>query len=178
MAFENHTSASTAQLKDLWVGAQTYLATQTIPLNPVTAAARGTPVTYSPANSRAYEIEPNGLGVYAVTDLTVAQLQSENPGMQLQHPSDPTGVVHCPDNTTHARYCVSYCKDGAVYVAASQVLNPGATGYEFQNVILMRLGHDVSGPLIPTIRPKRSAPVTEDICTPKEAVTEDICRPK
>jgi hypothetical protein len=145
MAFDNHTSASADQLKELWVGAQTYFATQTIPLNPVTAAAKGAPVTYSTADSRAYQIEPNGLSVYAVPDLTVAQLQSENPGVQLHHPTDPTGVVHCPDNASNARYCVSYCEGGAVYVAVSQVLNPDATGWEFQNVILMRLGYNVSG---------------------------------
>jgi hypothetical protein len=144
-AFDNHSSASTEQLKELWVGAQTQLATQAIPLNPVTASVKGTPVTYSPANSRAYTIEPDGLGVYGVPDLTVAQLQSENPGVPLQHGSDPTGIIHCPENANHVRYCVSYCEGGAVYAAASQVLNPSATGYEFQNVILMRLGYDVAG---------------------------------
>ena len=82
--------------------------------------------------------------VETIADLTVAQLQAENPGTSLRHNSDPTGIVHCPSNSERAKYCASYVSGTSIYVAASLEYSDNATGYEMQNIILARLGYDIS----------------------------------
>ncbi len=147
-SFDNRTNggATDAQLQALWRQAQQQLATQNIPLNPVTALTQGAaPQTLSP-DSRANGVQPQCIAVIAVPDLTVAQLQAENPGVTLQHDTDPTGVIHCPEGA-QAKYCCAFTSsnNAGIYVAASQVLNGGATGWEFENIILARLGYNTAG---------------------------------
>lgn len=134
---------SDPQLQTLWEQAQNTLATQMITLNAAyVAEGREAAVVIAP-DYRALSVSPAGVSVNPVPDLTVAQLQSENPGAQLQHNTDPTGVIHAPAGSS-ASYCASYTQGSAVYVSASLEYSAGATGYEFQNVILERLGYDVS----------------------------------
>ena len=146
--FDNQTSggATDSQLQALWQQAQQDLATQPIVLNPVAAQMQGATLQTIAPDSRATGVQPQCIAVVAVPDLTVAQLQAENPGVALQHNTDPTGIIHCPDGAL-AKYCHSFTASNnqAAYVAASMVLNFGATGWEFENIILARLGYNTAG---------------------------------
>lgn len=147
-SFDNQTNggATDSQLQALWQQAQMELATQPIPLNPVTVQMQGGALVTITPDSRADTVQPECTAVIAIHDLTVAQLQAENPGVALQHNTDPTGIIHCPEGAM-ARYCHSFTASNnrAVYVSASEVLNFGATGWEFENIILARLGYSTSG---------------------------------
>lgn len=146
--FDNQTNraATDAQLQTLWQQAQQELATQPIALNPVAVQMHGATLVSIAPDSRASAVQPQGVAVIAVPDLTVAQLQAENPGVALQHNTDPTGVIHCPEGAL-AKYCHSFTASNneAAYVSTSMVLNFGATGWEFENIILARLGYDTAG---------------------------------
>ena len=99
---------SNPQLVALWAGAQQYLATNNIVLN---AAAMvvfpGISPDTHPPDQRALTTSDAGVTVTTIPDLTVSQLQAENPGILLQHNTDPTGIVHCPLNSEDAKYCGS-----------------------------------------------------------------------
>ena len=147
-SFDNQTNggATNSQLQALWQQAQQDLATQTIALNPVTVQMQGGTLQSVAPDTRADGVQPNCIAVITVPDLTVAQLQAENPGVALQHNTDPTGIIHCPAGA-QAKYCHSFTASNnqAAYVSASEVLNFGATGWEFENIILARLGYDTAG---------------------------------
>ena len=139
--FVNQTNgfATSSDLAEMWQRAQHTLATETIPLNPVKAQFQHVPLTYIAADPRAYDIHPSCTTVRAVADLAVAALPASLRGKGYV---DPTGVIRCGGPTG---YCHSYTDNHDVWVAQSMVLNDGATGWEFQNIILTRLGHDDSG---------------------------------
>jgi hypothetical protein len=147
-AFDNQTNggATNSQLQALWQHARQDLATQTIALNPVTVQMQGGTLQTIAPDTRANGVQPNCIAVITVPDLTVAELKAENPGVTLQHNTDPTGIIHCPAGAL-ARYCHSFTASNnqAAYVSASEVLNFGATGWEFENIILARLGYDTEG---------------------------------
>lgn len=147
-SFDNQTNggATNTQLQALWQQAQQDLATQSIALNPVTVQMQGGTLQTIAPDSRAGGVQPNCIAVITVPDLTVAELQAENPGVALQHNANPTGVIHCPAGAL-AKYCHSFTASNnqAAYVSASEVLNFGATGWEFENIILARLGYDTAG---------------------------------
>lgn len=146
--FDNrtHGGATDSQLQALWQQAQQELATQPIPLNPVAAQMQGGTLETIAPDLRASGVQPQCIAVISVPDLTVAQLQAENPGIALQHKVDPTGVIHCPEGAL-AKYCHSFTASNneAAYVSVSMVLNFGATGWEFENIILARLGYNTAG---------------------------------
>ena len=139
-------AATDPQLRGLWQQAQVELSTQPISLNPVTVQMRGGTLVTVPPDARANTVQPDCIAVIAIPDLTVAQLQAENPDSVLQHYTDPTGIIHCPSGAA-AKYCHSFTASNnrAAYVSASGVLNFGATGWEFENIILARLGYDTAG---------------------------------
>ena len=129
----------------MWGRAQQYLATNNIVLNAAALAVYpGISPNTQPPDQRALATGCDGVTVTTLLDLTVAQLQAENPGATLRHNIDPTGVVHCPSNNEGAKYCASYVSGTNIYVAASLEYSDNATGYEMQNVILARLGYDIS----------------------------------
>jgi hypothetical protein len=140
--------ASDPQLVAMGGRAQQHLATVNIVLN--AAVVKTTPGTLPdtvPPDPRALTVGYDGVTVTVVPDLTVAQLKAENPGIALRHKRDPTGVIHCPLPTTPPTtgYCASYLSGDSIYVAKSLEYDDGATGYEMQNIILERLGYDISG---------------------------------
>jgi hypothetical protein len=136
---------SDSQLVAMWDRAQQYLATNNIVLNAAAMAVfPGISPDTHPPDQRALTTSDAGVTVATLPDLTVAQLQAENPGVTLHHNTDPTGVVHCPSNSEGAKYCASYVSGTSIYVAASLEYSDNATGYEMQNVILSRLGYDIS----------------------------------
>jgi len=137
--------ANDPQLAAMWERAQQYLATNNIVLNAAALVVfPGISPDTHPPDQRALATTNAGVTVATIADLTVAQLQAENPGTSLRHNSDPTGIVHCPSNSEGAKYCASYVSGTSIYVAASLEYSDNATGYEMQNIILARLGYDVS----------------------------------
>ena len=117
---------SDPRLQALWVGAQQAIAYQPIVLNAaLVAEGRQTvPETIAP-DLRALGVSPQGVTVTPVPDVS-------------------PGVIAAPAGAS-ANWCHSYTQGSAVYVAASLEYSAGATGWEMQNVILERLGYDVSG---------------------------------
>jgi hypothetical protein len=147
-SFDNQTNggATEAQLQALWQHAQQELATQQISLNPVAVLVNGGALQTIAPDSRATSVQPQCVAVISVPDLTVAQLQAENPGIALQHNTDPTGAIHRPEGAL-AKYCHSFTASNnqTAFVSVSMVLNFGATGWEFENIILSRLGYSTAG---------------------------------
>ena len=138
--------AEDAKLTTLWVQAQQLIATEPITLNAaLVAEGKERPHTIRP-DSRALGVSSVGVQVFSVPDLTVAQLSIETgkPVSELEHHTNPTGVIHAPANSGGAAYCAGFVQHGAIYVPASLLYSAGATGYEMQNVILSRLGYDTS----------------------------------
>jgi hypothetical protein len=137
--------ASDPQLIAVWGRAEQYLAANNIVLNAAVLVTQpGTVADIYPPDQRALDASYTGVTVTTIQDLTVVQLQNENPGVTLKHNTDPTGVVHCPSNSEGARYCASYVSGTSIYVASSLEYSDNATGYEMQNIILARLGYNVS----------------------------------
>jgi hypothetical protein len=133
--------ASDPQLVAMWGRAQQHLATVNIVLN--AAIVKTTPGTLPdtvPPDPRALTVGYDGVTVTVVPDLTAAELKIEDPAIAQRHQHDPTGVIHGP-----AGYCASYVSGDSIYVAKSLEYSDHATGYEMQNVILERLGYDISG---------------------------------
>lgn len=137
--------ANDSQLVAVYNPAEQSLATNNIVLNAAALVAQpGTaPDTYPP-DQRALSTSYAGVTVTTLPDLTVAQLQAENPGTTLKHNTDPTGIIHRPSNNQRARYCASYLSGTGIYVASSLEYSHNATGYEMQNIILATLGYDIS----------------------------------
>ena len=139
--FDNQTNglASDAQLLELWHNAQVRLATAPISLNPVAVVLNGDPNRIVPPDPRARQISPGYVRVIAVPDIPLASLPAE--WHNGAHP-DPTGIIaQCNDVV---QYCHASSSGNAVWVAASMVDSDGTTGWEFENIILARLGYDVS----------------------------------
>lgn len=140
------TQNATARQQDprlvaMWQQVETTLATQGANL---TAALPGLPAQWVYPGAAAEQV-PFNVTVNTIPDLTVAQLQQENPGVTLQHNTDPTGVIHCAANAGGARYCAGFTQGSNIFVAASQLYNIGATGWEMENAILAELGYNTSG---------------------------------
>jgi len=137
--------AGDSQLVTVWNHAEQYLADNNIVLNAAAVVTQpGTTPDIYPPDQRALGASSAGVTVTPVPDLTVVELQAENPGTTLKHNTDPTGIIHCPSNNEKARYCASYVSGTSIYVASSLEYSDNATGYEMQNIILARLGYDIS----------------------------------
>lgn len=136
--------ANDTQLSAMWVRQENWLANNNFVLNAAAVAVQGVTPDIFPPDSRATGVSSQGVTVTLIPDLTVAQLQAENPGVTLRHNTDPTGVIHCPSNSEGAKYCAAYVQGSSISVAASLEFDDGATGYEMENVILSRLGYDTS----------------------------------
>lgn len=126
IGFRNHTSATDEQLWAMWRQAQQDLASNEVMLNPVQALFKheqpicGITVECVPPDTKALQDEPDGVAVYEVPD---------------QGGSIPCGPHRC----------YAYTLGGEVYVDSLYVLNQGATGWEFQNIMLARDGIPTDG---------------------------------
>ena len=140
---QSHSVADDPQLVALWQRAQQQLATQAIVLNAAYVAIGKEHPKQIPPDTRSTSLACEGVTVTTIADLTAAELQAANPGVQLQHNSDPTGVIHCPRRSV-AKYCASYLANRQIYVAQSALYDWSATGYEMENLILSRLGYNIS----------------------------------
>jgi hypothetical protein len=145
-AQSNNPIAADSRLGALWSDAQQVIATGPIVLNAALVAEGLEAQNAVNGDPRAVGISSAGVQVLTIPDLTVTVLANETgkPISQLQHQVDPTGIIHCPQNTGGAVYCAGFMQNGQIYVAASMLYNPGATGYEMQNVILEKLGYNIS----------------------------------
>ena len=113
--------ANDPQLAAMWERAQQYLATNNIVLNAAALVVfPGISPDTHPPDQRALATTNAGVTVATIADLTVAQLQGENPGTSLRHNSDPTGIVHCPSNSERAKRCASYVS-GTKYLRGRQL---------------------------------------------------------
>ena len=125
--FQNYTTSSDATLLSLWETAQNNLARNPITMNEaLVASGKATPVTHAP-DPRAASENPDGQVVYGEPDA---------PGYAGQ------GVIDCSSVRPDAPLCHGYTTvTGWVYVPNDAINN---AEYEFENVILRRLGYDIS----------------------------------
>ena len=141
---QSYSVASDPQLVALWQRAQQRLATQANVLNAAYVAIGKEHPKQIPPDNRSTKLAYEGVTVATIADLRAAELQAANPGVQLQHNTDPTGgVIHCPRRSA-AKYCASYVANHQIYVAQSALYDWSATGYEMENLILSRLGYNIS----------------------------------
>jgi hypothetical protein len=140
---QSHAVAKDPQLVALWQRAQQLLATQVIVLNAAYVAIGKEQPKRIPPDARSTTLAYEDVTVTTVADLTAAELQTANPGVQLHHNTDPTGVIHCPLRSV-AKYCASYLANRQIYVAQSALYDWSATGYEMENLMLSRLGYNIS----------------------------------
>jgi|ERR1017187_3411309 hypothetical protein len=137
-AFINYTSVSDAVLAQQWALAQHSLATAPFPQN------------YSGGNMhaadpRALTVQPEHVTVVSVPDVPIADLVKIDPAWAKD--KDPSGAIIFTGGNGLLGYtpchAFSLCyKKPRVYAAASEI--PNVLSYEFQNLILSRLGYDVS----------------------------------
>lgn len=133
--FVNYTALTDVQLLAIWNTAAQGLATQQIPIS-----TNGT--NLHPADPRALTVKPENVAVISMPDWTIADLEKIDPAWSKD--KDPSG---------------SFAVDtGFEYETVAGITNPwkrpriyGATSvlatvlvWEFQNVILNKLGYDVS----------------------------------
>jgi hypothetical protein len=123
--FQNYTTSSDATLLSLWKTAQDDLAHNTITLNEALVVTQNVPPVTHPPDPRAESANPNGQVVYGEPDA---------PGYEGQ------GIIDC--SSVNVPLCHGYTTvNGWVYVPNDAINN---AEYEFENVILLRLGYDVS----------------------------------
>lgn len=138
--FINQSGVPLDILEQQWTTAQTAVS-QGVVLNALSVALYGAAPQKTPANPKAMTIGPECVRLVAVPDATVQQLTAYDPRYASYH--DPTGLILCDSCSPHVVHSYTYVNSPArVYVAAS--IASQALEYEFENVILHRLGYDVS----------------------------------
>ncbi len=135
--FTNHTGVSDAVLMDAWKQAQQHLGTQKFP-----SSAYG-PADHAP-DSRALTIQPSNVTVVSVPDTTIADLVKVDPAWGKR--TDPSGTIIVSRGQGFLEYltchAMTFCwTRPRVYAAASEI--PTVLSYEFENIILAKLGYDV-----------------------------------
>jgi hypothetical protein len=135
-AFVNETAVTDVQLNYAWLQAQEQIATQPFPLS-----FAGGPM-HAP-DIKARTVTPENVTVIAVPDEPISNLVKVNPKWGTH--TDPSGAileqVGFSYVTVHAITCT--WTRPRVYAAASEL--PAVLVYEFENIILKKLGYDVSG---------------------------------
>ena len=144
VGFVNQTKHPDAELAAIWAAAQADVA-RSIDLNPVQRSQSNVPPDIVAGDPRALGIEPPGLLVAAVPDISARRLFDQT-GVRR---SDPTGMIGCP-RPCDVRYSTAYSKyDPPVtkYAASWEFAGDNFSDilqYEFENQILNALGYDVS----------------------------------
>jgi len=135
--FHNYTNVSDAVLLDSWKAAQKNLSTNAFPDS---AYGSGT----HPADPRAATVQPSNVSVIAVPDTTIADLVKVNPYWSKD--KDPSGTIIVDEGFGFLEYqachAITFCwTRPRVYAAASEI--PVVLQYEFENIILSKLGYNV-----------------------------------
>jgi hypothetical protein len=136
--FINQTSAPMDVFWQQWREAQHEISEVGVPLNAIGYASQGEPAR-TVLDPRASAVGPMCVTVVAVSDIPTDLLPAE-----YQNRPDPSGIVMC--SLCASKYVHSYVVLGpvpTVYVAESLVKT--ACEYEFENIILYKLGYDLSG---------------------------------
>jgi hypothetical protein len=135
--FVNYTAVPDSVLETAWAQAQ-----QSIGTNPHPQDAYNGPL--QKPDPRALTLQPSNVAVIAVPDVPLSDLSKVHavqPGRK-----DPSGVILIMQNGLfgyESCHAVTMCwARPRVYAAASEV--PQVLEYEFENIILSRLGYDVS----------------------------------
>lgn len=134
--FINFTALSDSDLQACWLTAQTDLATAPFPTTDM-----GAPM-HAP-DARALTVQPANVAVIACPDEPIANLVKIDAAWAKDQ--NPSGAILTLENGIDYAPChaVTMCwKRPRVYAAASQL--PAVLVYEFQNIILDRLGYDIS----------------------------------
>lgn len=137
--FSNYTNVSDAVLLDAWKQAQTHLGTSSFP-----TGAYG-PANH-PADPRALNVQPSNVAVISVPDTKIADLVKVDP--RWGQDKDPSGTIIVPIGQGFLEYqtCAAMTFTWSrphIYAAASRI--PSVLSYEFENIILSKLGYNVEG---------------------------------
>jgi hypothetical protein len=133
--FINYTPLTYVQLMGIWSTAQQGLATQQIPIS-----TNGT--NLHPPDPRALTVQPENVSVISMPDWSIADLEKIDPAWSKD--KDPSGSFAVDtgfEYETVAGITMPW-KRPRIYGAASVLAT--VLVWEFQNVILSKLGYDVS----------------------------------
>jgi len=133
--FVNYTAASNQVLEDTWKKAQ-----QDIGASMFTLSAYGN--VPHPPDPRALTLEPKNITVVAVPDWEISDLVKIDPAWAID--KDPSGAFAMSDGLSGYETVAGVTEEWIrprIYGAASTI--PGVLEWEFQNVILKKLGYDV-----------------------------------
>jgi hypothetical protein len=133
--FVNDTSISDSVLMQQWTLAQQGLATAPFPLDYSGGSVHA-------ADPRVLDIKPQHVTVVSVPDIPVATLASFDKNWVVGKDKDPSGTIVTSENVNCHSFACCWRKP-RVYAACSEI--PVTLSYEFQNIILDKLGYDVSG---------------------------------
>jgi hypothetical protein len=138
--FVNHTNVSDSVLMDAWKAAQTNLAT-----NPFPTSGQGTAGNHPP-DPRALTVQPSNVAVVPVPDTPISDLIKVDPAWKAD--KDPSGTILIDFAAGFMEYTTVHAVTmpwtrPRVYAAASEV--PKVLSYEFENIILAKLGYNVEG---------------------------------
>ncbi len=138
--FINHTKVSDAVLMDAWKQAQQHLAT-----NPFPMSGQGTAGSHPP-DPRALNVQPKNVAVIAVPDTPISDLVKVGKAWSID--KDPSGAILIDFAAGFLEYTTVHAVTmpwtrPRVYAAASEV--PNVLSYEFENIILAKLGYNVEG---------------------------------
>jgi hypothetical protein len=135
--FVNYTGLPFSTLSNAWMDAQTNLATQSFPLSELS-----TGIGNHAPDPRAKTVLPSNVAVISCPDEPIANLIKVNPAWSKD--KDPSGSILWLQGlnyeTVHA-ITMPWTRP-RVYAAASEL--PAVLSYEFENIILSKLGYDVS----------------------------------
>jgi len=133
--FVNYSSLTYVQLMGIWSTAQQGLATQQIPIS-----TDGT--NLHPPDPRALTVQPENVSVISMPDWSIADLEKIDPAWSKdKDPSGSFAVDTGIDYETVAGITMPW-KRPRIYGATSVLAT--VLVWEFQNVILDKLGYDVS----------------------------------
>jgi len=135
--FVNYANVPDAVLQDAWKQAQTRLGASSFP-----DSAYG-PANH-PADPRALTAQPSNVAVISVPDTKISDLVKVDPAWSKR--TDPSSAIAVPMGQGFLEYqtchAMTFCwARPRVYAAASEI--QAVLSYEFENIILSKLGYSV-----------------------------------
>lgn len=130
--FINRTAVPDSVLESQWSAAQTALSTAPFPLDDAGGGIH-------PKDPRALTVTPENVTVTSVPDVPIADLVKINAAWGKD--KDPSGTILVPSGTQTCHAFTKCWRRPRVYAAASEV--PVVLSYEFENIILAKLGYNI-----------------------------------
>lgn len=135
----NKTGLPIETIKNYWRQAAVNIAMQPIVLNAASVVLQGVKGNTVPPDRRAISVKPNCfVRVYLKDDVTVAELVRQTNNIAWSKRTNPTGLLLLDGMAVHG-YCSFWLFMCFVYGVKS---NPSVLIYEFENVILAKLGYN------------------------------------